>query len=476
VTSAIQTQINNINATSSTNSAALSGINYDSGTDTTNISNNVIIPSGKTVSFGAVSNVETSITSLNASVSSLNSSVSTLNTQTTGITYNSGSDTTTVDNKVTITGDLVVQGMNIKNEIDALDSSFTTGTLNSTNATITNLQSDHVSSANYQVNDSTYNSTAISAPPFRVGLGVGTADNNAMSQFNQALYSWWSTAFVDTCFHTVQTIIDHRTGNFTTNGLITCANMVVSAVTTLATVVISTLTATSATITNLTATHITSPSGSDINITTTNNRHLYLNNNKGLNAGDVYINDGSSASNFIVPKGSVTIQEGNLQVNSGFINTTSHYSNATMMETIWSYPATDKTYVKTKLLADYDTPMMGPGTYFGVWFVDAGLANYKLDRFRPVPCSCSAAGSSDDIWIVCAGYKVVLYYYAGYAILAGQRPWSGGTDTAAQTRTIDNTNGTGYVCATSNDLYGSANQVGSCKVYYRNTEIVFANF
>jgi hypothetical protein len=51
----------------------------------------------------------------------------------------SATDTTTIDNNTTINKTLIVQGMNIKAEIDALETSFTTGTINSTNLTTNTL-------------------------------------------------------------------------------------------------------------------------------------------------------------------------------------------------------------------------------------------------------------------------------------------------------------------------------------------------
>ena len=124
VSSSIQTQIDNINSTTSGNSASLTGINYTLATDTTTISNNVVIPTGKTLSVGSISDVATNIGSLNTSVSNINTSLTTLtnnyNSTTSGITYNSGTDTTTIDNNLTVNKALVVQGMNIKAEIDAL--------------------------------------------------------------------------------------------------------------------------------------------------------------------------------------------------------------------------------------------------------------------------------------------------------------------------------------------------------------------
>ena len=171
----IQTEFNTINSeidslqnTSSGNTTALTGITYISGTDTTLIDNNLTISSGKNLLVGTT-NVTTEINSLQFTLSgftydasqdldyidnnvtlapgknlvvnniNISTAITTLQTNTTGITYTSGTDTTTIDNNVTINKTLIVEGMNVKAEIDALETSFTTGTINSTDLTTSNL-------------------------------------------------------------------------------------------------------------------------------------------------------------------------------------------------------------------------------------------------------------------------------------------------------------------------------------------------
>ncbi len=104
------------------------------------------------------------------------------------------------------------------------------------------------------------------------------------------------------------------------------------------------------------------------------------------------------------------------------------------------------------------------------FYIDNTIANnFQLQEFtKPIYCSYKAMGSNDDAWIVYPGYILVVYRYANYIILNGQRPWSGGDDTSSQTRTIDNSNGTSPIFYKSVDLYGFANQVQSCKVYYKS--------
>jgi hypothetical protein len=247
----------------------------------------------------------------------------------------------------------------------------------------------------------------------------------------------------------------------TTNWLNVLNDLIVTGITTLGTLI---------------ATTIISPSNSGISITTANGRNLDINNGKGVNSGDVYFNSGSLNSNIYVTNGDVTISSGDLLVPNGVLSTTIISADTistqyAQMREILHYPLTTSTAVKTNLIADANNVITSPSTYFGVWFIDAGVNDYKLDRFRFVPCSVAVAGGFDDYWVVCASYKVVLYRYANYGILAGQRPWSGNTDISSQTRTLDNTTGTGFLMIKSTDIYGASNQEGSCKVYYKNQEI-----
>ena len=83
-----------------------------------------------------------------------------LGQRTTGFTYTSAGDTTTINNNVIVTGNLSVQGLNIKDRLDGLNTSITTGTLNadgvnSDTATIGTLYSEGFSSffnGNFVVN------------------------------------------------------------------------------------------------------------------------------------------------------------------------------------------------------------------------------------------------------------------------------------------------------------------------------------
>ncbi len=123
----LDAQISSLETTTGGVSTATTGITYNTGTDTTTIDNNLIVSSGKSLTLGTT-NVNSFITGTNTFITA---STNTLQ----GIVYTDINDTTTFNNNVSITGNLIVQGTNIKAEIDALETSFTTGTLNTTNLT-----------------------------------------------------------------------------------------------------------------------------------------------------------------------------------------------------------------------------------------------------------------------------------------------------------------------------------------------------
>lgn len=172
----IQTQLNllsdeidNLQTSTSGNSTALTGISYNAGTDTTTVDNNLTVSAGKNLLVGTVnigttligisytSGTDTTTIDNNLTISSgknllvgganimnlidLNADdIIALNQRTTGMSYiGAGTDKTTIDNNVTINKTLIVQGMDIKAEIDALDASITSGTLNTNDLVANNL-------------------------------------------------------------------------------------------------------------------------------------------------------------------------------------------------------------------------------------------------------------------------------------------------------------------------------------------------
>lgn len=127
----IDDEIDDLQNTAGGISTATTGITYESSNDTTTIDNNLVISANRALFLGQT-NVNSFITDTNTFITASSNTLQ-------GIVYDGVSDTTTINNNVNITNALIVQGMNIKEEIDALETSFTTGTLTSTNITATNL-------------------------------------------------------------------------------------------------------------------------------------------------------------------------------------------------------------------------------------------------------------------------------------------------------------------------------------------------
>ena len=134
----LSSEIDNLQASTSGNSTALTGISYSAGSDTTTVDNNLTVSAGKNLLVGGANILN--LIDLNAD------DIIALNQRTTGMSYNGAGDRTTINNNVTmsgsdvtINGTLLVQGMDIKAEIDALETSITTGNLDTTNLTTNNL-------------------------------------------------------------------------------------------------------------------------------------------------------------------------------------------------------------------------------------------------------------------------------------------------------------------------------------------------
>lgn len=125
----LDSQISSLQNSSTNYSTALTGITYTSGTDTTTIDNNLTISSTKNLLVGT----RNIITDLNSNTTNIN----TLLTRTTDMSYASATDTTLFNNNVKIgyTKKLYIGDMDVEAEINALDTSFTTGTINSTDLT-----------------------------------------------------------------------------------------------------------------------------------------------------------------------------------------------------------------------------------------------------------------------------------------------------------------------------------------------------
>lgn len=468
VVAPIQSQLDNLQATASGTASSTTGITYTTGTDTTTISNNLVIPTGKTFQLGAVSNVETNLATLNSAVSTLDADLDTLtaaySSTTSGMAYNLASDTTSFDNNVSISKALVVQGMDVKAEIDALETSFTTGTINSTSATIATLNSTTLNTTNMIA-------TNIARAAFFVSVNPTSGQQSVLYQQNSPVMTYDNQAPGSSHLFATYSPV----GTQVLPLVLSYASAVFGVAVSVASLTITSLaTVAAAVITTLTATTITSPTDANLSIMTASGRALRLNCDKGAGTGDVRINTSSPGSNVYIDEGSLTVQNGTIYAPNGGFSTNSTLTGTLQTAFILPYPLTTSIRLQTSIRADADCVISSPYTYFGAWFIDAGPTTYKLDRFRPIPCSVAVAGGTDDYWIVAPGYRIVLYRYANYAILAGGRPWSGGSDLAAQTRTLDNTNGDTFLSRSSSDIYGGTNQVGSCKLYFKTQELTMS--
>jgi len=463
VTAPIQSQIDNINSTTVGNATALTGFTYTAGTDTTNIDNNVVIPIGKTLSVGSITDVETNLQTLNTNVSVIDASLNTLTNNTSGITYTTGTDTTTIDNNVTVNKNLVVQGMNIKAEIDALETSFTTGTITSTNATVSQLNATNVTASN-AVNSRFLVAQDPVTPAYKTVFwqdGIATWYNNESWGGLHRFYTYTAGAGTQV----ISLILSSVSAVFAV--AVSMPSLTVSGLTTLASLVASTISVPT----------ITSPSTQELRLTSATGQNLQLNADHA-GVGNVVINGGTTNGNTIIANGNLTVSAGSItssgNITCSLAQMTAFFGNFQniFLTDIYARGTAQGIQLKTSIRTDEDRAVQSPATYFGCWMIDHALDDsYLLNSFQPVPSSVAIAGTRDDAWIVGAGYVVVLYRYAKFEIVPGARPWAGTTDLNSQTRVLNNQDGTTFLCVASTDIYGGANQVGSCRLFYRGVEV-----
>jgi hypothetical protein len=194
--------------------------------------------------------------------------------------------------------------------------------------------------------------------------------------------------------------------------------------------------------------------------------------------GNVVINGGTTNGNTIIANGNLTVSDGSItssgNITCSLAQMTAFFGNFQniFLTDIYARGTAQGIQLKTSIRTDEDRAVQSPATYFGCWMIDHALDDsYLLNSFQPVPSSVAIAGTRDDAWIVGAGYVVVLYYYAKFEIVPGARPWAGTTDLNSQTRVLNNQDGTTFLCVASTDIYGGANQVGSCRLFYRGVEV-----
>ena len=86
--------------------------------------------------------------------------------------------------------------------------------------------SNSPSSSFYVGGGNAFDGTAITNPKVVNGIATGTGDGYTNQYFNNAINSWYGTGFVDTWSKACRATIDHRTGNFITQGFFSAGNSV----------------------------------------------------------------------------------------------------------------------------------------------------------------------------------------------------------------------------------------------------------
>lgn len=176
----LDSQIANLQTSSAGNTTALSGISYTSVDDTTLIDNNLKISDTKNLLYGT----RNIMTELNANTTN----ISTLTTRTSGMTYTSATDFTVIDNNVRVgyNKKLYIGDMDVGAEITALETSFTTGTLDATNISATNIDAG-VLNVTFSTTTADLTATGVTAIIGDVGISGGTLNVYNNSLFNSTV-------------------------------------------------------------------------------------------------------------------------------------------------------------------------------------------------------------------------------------------------------------------------------------------------
>lgn len=176
----LDSQIANLQTSSAGNTTALTGISYTSADDTTLIDNNLKISDTKNLLYGT----RNIMTELNANTTN----ISTLQTRTTGMSYTSSTDFTNIDNNVRVgyNKKLYIGDMDVGAEITALETSFTTGTLDATTISATNIDAG-VLNVTFSTTTADLTATGVTALIGDVGISGGTLNVYNNSLFNSTV-------------------------------------------------------------------------------------------------------------------------------------------------------------------------------------------------------------------------------------------------------------------------------------------------
>lgn len=176
----LDSQIANLQTSSEGNTTALTGISYISTTDTTLIDNNLKISDTKNLLYGT----RNIMTELNANTTN----ISTLQTKTTGMTYTASSDYTEFTNnlRVGFNKKFYIGDMDVEAEITALETSFTTGTLDATTISATTIDAG-VLNVTVSTTTADLTATGVTALIGDVGISGGTLNIYNNSLFNSTV-------------------------------------------------------------------------------------------------------------------------------------------------------------------------------------------------------------------------------------------------------------------------------------------------
>ena len=81
------------------------------------------------------------------------------------------------------------------------------------------------SSSFYAGSYNNFDATVITSPKIINGIASGNSDGSSYTNFNLAINSWQGVGFVDTALKTCNLVINNRTGDLSSKGTISCANL-----------------------------------------------------------------------------------------------------------------------------------------------------------------------------------------------------------------------------------------------------------
>ena len=142
-----------------------------------------------------VSNTDFYINNTNI-LSTLNTNTNNINnllTATTGISYNSTNDTTTIDNNLTVNKTLSVQGLDVKAEIDAIKATYTSGTINTTDLIASNITTNNLTVNNNTTLKTTNIITSFGNGTSSASLNIANGNNSIIFIPNSASGAYNST-------------------------------------------------------------------------------------------------------------------------------------------------------------------------------------------------------------------------------------------------------------------------------------------